>query len=99
MTSLRKISIMLLIAVGSSVIVPNPSFADESATYDQVLNCLRIANNRFRGRIREVSIEKRGGRRVCELELISANGRKFKTYVDINTGRIVRQNDRDDDDD
>lgn len=76
-----------------------PVYADASATLEEVITCMRIAVGRFRGsKVREVEIERKEGRRVCEIDMLSANGKKFKTTVEIGTGRVILKRDQDDDD-
>ena len=91
--------VILVVLALTNFVAFSPAFADrnESASIEQVMGCLRVAQNRYGGRIREVDIERERGRLVCEIKLTNPNGRRIKTYVEVDTGLIVREERRDDD--
>lgn len=62
----------------------------ESVTAKQMIDAINTVENQVPGRIKEIEVERKGGKTVIEIETIDSNGRERKIHVDPETGKILQ---------
>jgi uncharacterized membrane protein YkoI len=77
-------AIVLVVSFGSA------HANDEALPADQVIAAIQSAVAASPGLIKEVEVEREGGRLVVQVELIGADGRETKFKVDPATNQVLR---------
>lgn len=91
-----KLKIGMLIGAGvMSVLVVSGVYVeaqnrDKAITAQQTITCINTAVAARAGMIENVDIEREGGRTVCEVEIIEADGRDYNVVIDVVDNRVIR---------
>ena len=62
----------------------------EALTADEAIACIRTAVTAQAGFIREVEGDDEGGKRVCEVKIVDATGKRHKLHIDVQTNQVVK---------
>ena len=84
-TSLAVFAVIaMLLSFGSAVA------NDEGLSADRVIAAIQTAVAAHPGLIKEVEVEREGGRLIVEVEIIKADGRKIEVKVDPEKNEVMR---------
>jgi uncharacterized membrane protein YkoI len=65
----------------------------ESVTAEQAIACIKTALAARQGRLKDLEIEVKSGKTMCEVEIVDTNGRKVEVHVDVAANTVTRVED------
>jgi uncharacterized membrane protein YkoI len=63
---------------------------EQHVTAEQAIACIKTATSNGQGRVKDLEIDVKDGKTVCDVEVIDVNGKKAEVRVDIGTNKIIR---------
>jgi uncharacterized membrane protein YkoI len=87
--------VILAVAGGLALAAATPALAQrqasqKSVTREQAIACIDTALAARQGRIKDLEIDVKNGKTMCEVEVIGADGRKVEVHVDVVANSVTR---------
>ena len=67
--------------------------AEKHVTVDQAIGCLKAAVSSRAGQIRDLEVDIKDGRTICEVKVVGANGKRSEVDVDAATFKVLKVDD------
>ena len=80
----------VLLVSGGVYVDAQSKRAAKSMTSDQAISCINTAVKAQAGRITNLDIEMKGGKMVCEVEIITEEGKEYDVDIDANANILIQ---------
>jgi uncharacterized membrane protein YkoI len=87
---LAGLVITLLLTGGGRAVATSTDQRISALTAEEAITCIQTAVATQAGLVKEVEGDDEGGKRVCEVKIVDAMGKRHKLYIDVHTNQVVK---------
>jgi hypothetical protein len=80
----------LLFTGGGLAVAAPPGQPPEALTAEEAIACIQTAVAAQAGWVKEVEGDEDGGKRLCEVKIVDATGKRHTLHIDVQTNKVVK---------